>query len=368
MRGQSRRARPGQGRHGLRRLSPRRNGRSTNALGERRFGDAGRQVVVEELLTGPEVSVFGLSDGRNVRTAGPRPRLQAHLRRRPRTQHRWHGGGRAAAGRGLEAVLEEVSRTVLDPCIAGAARAGESICRLSLRGPDAHPRRCARARVQRSFRRPGDAGGVAAARGVAARHAHRVRPGEVAAGVARARPGAAVGVVAAAAGYPGDVRRGDVDHRHRRARRRCPLFSRRNARDRRRHAADRRRPRALRHRDRTPTSKPRGHARMAILRACTSTACRRAAISGDPSRQGRARDRTGARRHRGGQRVRPPRDEHVRRGARRLRDRMGDRRHVGAPRRRRGARLCARRARTRVCECSSPAPAPPRTFPGCLRR
>ena len=34
--------------------------------------------------------------------------------------------------------------------------------------------------------------------------------GEVAAGVARARRGAAVGVVAAAAGYPGDVRRGDV--------------------------------------------------------------------------------------------------------------------------------------------------------------
>jgi phosphoribosylamine---glycine ligase len=32
----------------------------------------------------------------------------------------------------------------------------------------------------------------------------------VPAGVASAKPGAAVGVVAAAAGYPGDVRRGDV--------------------------------------------------------------------------------------------------------------------------------------------------------------
>ena len=38
---------------------------------ELRFGDAGRQVVVEELLTGPEVSVFGLSDGRSVRTLVP---------------------------------------------------------------------------------------------------------------------------------------------------------------------------------------------------------------------------------------------------------------------------------------------------------
>jgi phosphoribosylamine--glycine ligase len=34
--------------------------------------------------------------------------------------------------------------------------------------------------------------------------------GEVGAGIAQAAPGAAVGVVAAAAGYPGDVRRGDV--------------------------------------------------------------------------------------------------------------------------------------------------------------
>ena len=36
-------------------------------LAELRFGDAGRHVVVEELLSGAEVSVFGLSDGRNVR-------------------------------------------------------------------------------------------------------------------------------------------------------------------------------------------------------------------------------------------------------------------------------------------------------------
>src|SRR6202049_412269 len=40
-------------------------------LGERRFGDAGRQVVVEERLSGVEVSVFGLSDGRRVRTLAP---------------------------------------------------------------------------------------------------------------------------------------------------------------------------------------------------------------------------------------------------------------------------------------------------------
>jgi phosphoribosylamine--glycine ligase len=37
------------------------------AMIDRRFGDAGGQVVFEECLTGPEVSVFALSDGASVR-------------------------------------------------------------------------------------------------------------------------------------------------------------------------------------------------------------------------------------------------------------------------------------------------------------
>ena len=77
----------------------------------------GRQVVVEELLTGPEVSVFGLSDGRNVRTLVP---ARDHKRifdgdRGPNT-----GGMGAIApppDAGVDDVLEEVSRTVLEPCI-----------------------------------------------------------------------------------------------------------------------------------------------------------------------------------------------------------------------------------------------------------
>lgn len=39
----------------------------TAAMVDRRFGDAGGQVVLEECLTGPEVSVFALSDGASVR-------------------------------------------------------------------------------------------------------------------------------------------------------------------------------------------------------------------------------------------------------------------------------------------------------------
>ena len=64
------------------------------------FGDAGRQVVVEEGLTGPECSLLVLCDGRRLAAAGAGPGLQAPGRRRRRTQHRGHGGVLAGALRG----------------------------------------------------------------------------------------------------------------------------------------------------------------------------------------------------------------------------------------------------------------------------
>ena len=179
-------------------------------FGELRFGNAGRQVVVEELLTGPEMSVFGLSDGRRVRTLVP---ARDHKRifdgdRGPNT-----GGMGAVApppDAPLDAVLEEASRTVLDPCIAALRDQGNPFVGCLYAGlmltPDG-------VRVLEFNARFGDP------------ETQVVLPlleeslldiltacarGEVAAGVARARRGAAVGVVAAAAGYPGDVRRGDV--------------------------------------------------------------------------------------------------------------------------------------------------------------
>jgi phosphoribosylamine---glycine ligase len=86
-------------------------------LASMRFGDAGSQVVVEERLTGPEVSVFGLSDGWRVRTLVP---ARDHKRifdgdRGPNT-----GGMGSIAPppdvTGL-AFAQEVSRTVLEPCV-----------------------------------------------------------------------------------------------------------------------------------------------------------------------------------------------------------------------------------------------------------
>ncbi len=179
-------------------------------LREQRFGDAGRQVVIEERLTGVEVSVFGLSDGVRVRSLVP---ARDHKRifdgdRGPNT-----GGMGAvapppdAAG---ETFAEEVARTVLEPCVGALRERGTPFVGCLYAGlmltPDGM-------RVLEFNARFGDPEAqvilplldesvlelfTACARGV------------VESGIARAVPGAAVGVVAAAAGYPGDVRRGDI--------------------------------------------------------------------------------------------------------------------------------------------------------------
>jgi phosphoribosylamine---glycine ligase len=181
-----------------------------DCLGELRFGDAGRQVVIEELLSGPEVSVFGLSDGRNVRTLVP-----------ARDHKRIFDGDRGANTGGMGAIappsdaassvfVEEVTRTVLEPCIEALREQGNPFVGCLYAGlmltPDG-------VRVLEFNARFGDP------------ETQVVLPlldeslldvltacarGEVPAGIAPAAPGAAVGVVAAAAGYPGDVRRGDV--------------------------------------------------------------------------------------------------------------------------------------------------------------
>jgi phosphoribosylamine---glycine ligase len=179
-------------------------------LTESRFGDAGLQVVIEELLTGAEVSVFGLSDGRNVRSLVP-----------SRDHKRIFDGDRGANTGGMGAIapppdagsrefITEMSRTVLEPCVNALREQGNPFVGCLYAGlmltPDG-------VRVLEFNARFGDP------------ETQVVLPlldeslldvmtacarGEVGAGIAQAAPGAAVGVVAAAAGYPGDVRRGDV--------------------------------------------------------------------------------------------------------------------------------------------------------------
>jgi phosphoribosylamine--glycine ligase len=179
-------------------------------LAELRFGDAGRHVVIEELLSGVEVSVFGLCDGHSVRSLVP-----------ARDHKRIFDGDRGANTGGMGAIapppdasspefIADISRTVLEPCVEALREQGNPFVGCLYAGlmltPDG-------VRVLEFNARFGDP------------ETQVVLPlldepfldvltacarGEVSAGIARATRGAAVGVVAAAAGYPGDVRRGDV--------------------------------------------------------------------------------------------------------------------------------------------------------------
>jgi phosphoribosylamine--glycine ligase len=179
-------------------------------LASMRFGDAGSQVVVEERLIGPEVSVFGLCDGERVRTLVP---ARDHKRifdgdRGPNTG----GMGSIAPPPDIEseAFAREVSRTVLEPCVdalrergtpfVGCLYAGLMLTDSGIRVLEFNAR-FGDPEAQVVFpllAEPALELFTACARG------------EVEAGTARGVAGAAVGVVAAAAGYPGDVRRGDV--------------------------------------------------------------------------------------------------------------------------------------------------------------
>lgn len=178
-------------------------------LGEQRFGAAGTHVIVEELLSGPEVSVFGLCDGRHVRTLAS---ARDHKRifdgdRGPNTG----GMGSIAPPPDIdpEAFVTEIARTVLQPCIDALGERGTPFVgclyaglMLTADGP----------RVLEFNARFGDpeAQVILPLLGESALALFTAcARGEVEPGIAAAAGGAAVGVVAAAAGYPGDVRRGD---------------------------------------------------------------------------------------------------------------------------------------------------------------
>ena len=93
------------------------------AMRERRFGDAGARVVIEECMTGPEVSFFALSDGERAVPIGT---AQDHKRifdedRGPNT-----GGMGAFAPSPLvdEALGARIMREIVNPVISGMASEG----------------------------------------------------------------------------------------------------------------------------------------------------------------------------------------------------------------------------------------------------
>jgi phosphoribosylamine--glycine ligase len=83
----------------------------------RRFCDAGDRVVVEERLTGPEVSIFALSDGVHVRVLAP---ARDYKRAFDGDAGPNTGGMGSYAPPGfvdVDALLDEAVRDVIQPCI-----------------------------------------------------------------------------------------------------------------------------------------------------------------------------------------------------------------------------------------------------------
>ncbi len=85
---------------------------------DRAFGSAGHTVIIEERLSGPEVSVLALSDGQTVRPLAP-----------ARDHKRVFDGDRGPNTGGMgaytpppdvdDALMAQITRTILEPAIAG---------------------------------------------------------------------------------------------------------------------------------------------------------------------------------------------------------------------------------------------------------
>ncbi len=88
-----------------------------------RFGQAGEQLVLEERLTGPEVSVFALCDGENMVLLPP---AQDHKRLLEEDQGPNTGGMGAYAPAPLldQAQLEQVRERILEPTLAALRKRG----------------------------------------------------------------------------------------------------------------------------------------------------------------------------------------------------------------------------------------------------
>ena len=179
-------------------------------LDEGRFGAAGTRVVIEERLSGPEVSVFALTDGTAVRLLPPaRDYKRIHdADRGPNTG----GMGAVTPPPGLPAdLLRFAEHEVVRPCVAALADLGVPFSGCLYVGlmltPDGP-------KVLEFNARFGDPE-TQAVLPVLDEDVLELLMGCAAGGiadgvVARAHEGCAVGIVLAAAGYPGTPRRGDV--------------------------------------------------------------------------------------------------------------------------------------------------------------
>jgi phosphoribosylamine--glycine ligase len=179
-------------------------------LGERRFGAAGERVVVEERLSGPEVSVLVLTDGLRVRALVPACDYKRAGDGGTGPMTGGMGVYAPPSGMDVPALVEQVVTTIVEPVVARLAADGTPYAGCLYAGlmlTDDGPR------VLEFNARFGDP------------EAQVVLPlveedvlelllacalRELGAGRCALRAQSAVGVVLAARGYPGTVRTGDA--------------------------------------------------------------------------------------------------------------------------------------------------------------
>jgi phosphoribosylamine---glycine ligase len=178
-------------------------------LGERVFGEAGAEIVVEEFMEGEELSVFALSDGKDVLTLLP---SQDHKRVGERDTGPNTGGMGAYAPVSIatDRVMGSIHEEVLLPTVAAMAREGRPFrgllyagLMLTADGPKVVEFNC-------RFGDPETQAVLPLLESSLLEPIGRIARGESIHGLAAAwRPGAAVTTVLAAGGYPGTYRTGE---------------------------------------------------------------------------------------------------------------------------------------------------------------
>ena len=173
------------------------------------FGDAGRTVVIEEGMRGPELSLLALCDGSTTaRRAPARTGLQAHRRRRRRAQHRRDGRLLAGSCRDADIVDVVMARRRTDARRARPPR--DRVPRDPLRRPHAHDGGARSSSSSTSGSATPSARSCSrGSRAISSRHCMEAATGSLATPVL-AIDDACVSVVLAAEGYPVDTRTGDV--------------------------------------------------------------------------------------------------------------------------------------------------------------
>ena len=108
-----------------------------NVMVERRFGDAGDTVLIEERLFGPELSVLALCDGKELRLM---PAAQDHKRLQDGDIGPNTGGMGAFAPSPLatQELMTEVEKTVMRPALAAMSAEGAAYQGVPVRGPDSN--------------------------------------------------------------------------------------------------------------------------------------------------------------------------------------------------------------------------------------